>query len=83
MIKSNNDIRASALDRLSEVDRKQLKFDGSNNLDVLSNLQTLTGRARDDCIRKRWRLPRPGDNGKTIVLRDLFSKIVVWTGIFK
>ena len=83
MTRGNDDLWASALDKLSEVDRQQLEFDGCNNLDVLSGLQALTERAREDCIMKRWRLPRRSGNGETIVLRDLFSKIVVWVNIFK
>jgi len=71
---------ASALEKLSEADREKIVFEGQNQLDVLSQLQKLTDNAKDQCIKKRWRLTH---NGKTIVLRDLFSKITVWIDTFK
>lgn len=83
MTKSDSDLWASALARLNEVDRKYSKFDGQGSLGVLSDLQVLTEKARDQCIKKRWRFTRPGSTSETIVIRDLFSKIVVWIELFK
>ncbi len=77
MTKSNNGLWASALERLNDMDRQFSICDGHDNLDILSDLQVLTESARDQCIKKRWRFTRPGSNGEIIVIRDLFSKIVV------
>ena len=80
----SKDLWASALKTLTESDRQQLVFyDGQDELNVLSDLQILTERAKEQCIKKRWRLHMPGRNGETIVLRDIFTKMVVWIDMFK
>lgn len=81
-MKKSEDLWVSALERLGKEDRQQVAFDGQNRINVLSDLQSLTETARDECIEKRWRFRRP-DNGETIILRDLFSKIVSWINLFK
>ncbi|KAK4692274.1 hypothetical protein P7C71_g4894, partial [Lecanoromycetidae sp. Uapishka_2] len=77
-ISDNNNLWTLALSSLSEIDRQRVAFEAQNQLAVLSELQTLTEDSRDQCIKKRWRLKRPGGGGETIVIRDLFSKIVGW-----
>lgn len=78
----SRDLWAAALNALREEDRKLVAFDGQHKLDVLSDLGELVATARDTSINKRWRFHRPG-SGQTVVLRDLFSKIVVWIDRFK
>ena len=81
---SSKDLWASALSTLTERDRQQLRFhDGQDELSVLTDLQELTGRAKEQCIKKRWRFQKPGRNGETVVLRDIFTKMVVWIDVFK
>ena len=82
MMGKSKDFWASALERLSIVDRQQMAFDGKDNIELLQDLKCLTESARDQCIKKRWRFRR-SDSSETIVLRDLFSKIVVWVNLFK
>lgn len=82
MSSDSSDLWAAALNTLSEVDRKLVAFDGQQRLDVLSDLGQLVGSAKEDSINKRWRFHRPG-SGQTVILRDLFSKIVVWIERFK
>ena len=80
----SKDLWASALNTLTESDRQQLRFhDGQNELSVLTGLQELTERAEDQCVKRRWRFPKPGRNGETLVLRDIFGKIVHWVDAFK
>ena len=80
----SKDLWASALEHLTEIDRQQLNFcNGQNKLTILSDLQVLTESAKEQCIKKRWRFSRPGRNGETIVLRDIFTKMVVWIERFK
>jgi hypothetical protein len=81
-MKKSEDLWVSALERLGKADRQQVAFDGQNRISVLSDLQSLTETARDECVEKRWRFRRP-DNGETIILRDLFGKIVSWINLFK
>lgn len=84
MITSNKDLWASALEDLPKVDRQQLAFyDGQDRLDILSDLQVLTQTAKEQCIKRRWRFSKPGHNGETIVLRDIFNKMIVWIDMFK
>ncbi len=81
---SSKDLWASALEALPENDREQLAFyNDQDRLNILSDLQVLTENAKEQCIKKRWRFRRPGRNGETIVLRDLFNKMVVWINVFK
>ena len=78
----NNDLWEAALYTLSDEDRKLVAFDGQDRLDVLSGLVDLVASAKENSIKKRWRFHRPG-GGQTVILRDLFSKIVVWIDRFK
>ena len=77
---TTDNLWASAVGRLSEVDRAQITSDGQDQLESLSHLQKITTAAKDQCIKKRWRLPCR--NGESIILRDLFSKIFAWVDIF-
>jgi hypothetical protein len=81
-MKNGEDLWVSALDRLGKEHRQQFAFDRHDRINVLSDLQSLTETARDACIEKRWRFRRP-DNGETVILRDLFGKIVSWINLFK
>ena len=78
----SRDLWTAALTALKEEDRKLVAFDSQHKLDVLSDLGQLVAAARDTSIKKRWRFHRPG-SGQTVILRDLFSKIVVWIDRFK
>ena len=84
MITSSKDLWASALDTLTESDRQQLHFhDDQDELSVLTDLQELTEKAKDQCVKKRWRFQKPGRNGETLVLRDILAKMVHWLDAFK
>lgn len=84
MTTSSKDLWASALEKLPESHRQQLAFyDGQDRLEVLSDLHMLTESAKERCIKKRWRFSRPGRKGETVVLRDIFNKMVVWINMFK
>ena len=82
MSMDNKDLWTAALNTLSEEERKLVAFDGQHKLDVLSDLGQLVDNAKEHSIKKRWRFHRP-DGGQTVILRDLFSKIVVWMDRFK
>ena len=82
MDRDSSDLWAAALNELREEDRTLVAFDGQHELDVLSDLGQLVIKAKANSIEKRWRFHRPSD-GQTVILRDLFSKIVVWIDRFK
>ncbi len=85
MLTEGSDLWASALATLNVEDRQRIAFEGQDKLDVLTDLQTQSNAAKDESLENRWRFRRPGRGGKdeTVVLRDLFSKIVVWIDRFK
>ena len=85
MLEESSDLWAAALTRLSVEDRQCVAFEGQDRLDVLTDLRDLTDQAKISSIEKRWRFHRLGRGGgtETVVLRDLFSKIVVWIDRFK
>jgi hypothetical protein len=85
MLTEGSDLWASALATLNIEDRQRIAFEGQDKLDVLTDLQTQSNAAKDKSLENRWRFRRPGRGGKdeTVVLRDLFSKIVVWIDRFK
>jgi len=74
---------AAALSLLSPEDRQLVVFDGQYKLGVLTDLQRITEDAKTRSIEHRWHFRRPGRGVETVVLRDLFSKIVTWIDRFK
>src|ERR1700736_6491174 len=75
------DLWALAVTGLSEDIRSNINFSCPDKLNILSELQTLTEKSRQDCINKRWRYKRK--SGETIIFRDLFGNIVKWIDLFK
>ena len=71
----------AALETMSDADRQNINLDSPDKLKVLSDLQTLTLRAKEECIRKKWKYTR--SNGKTVALRDVFDKVLYWVEMFK
>ena len=66
---------------MSEDDQNNIDFDGSDKLDILSDLLQLTEESRQECTKKRWRYTRK--NGETVIFVDLFRKIFKWIDLFK
>ena len=82
MAGETKDLWASALGTLNVTDRALIAIESRDKLDVLADLLEAAENAKARSIEKRWRFRRPGQ-GQTVVLRDLFSKIVVWINRFK
>jgi hypothetical protein len=66
---------------MSKEDQKNIDFDGSDKLDILSSVLQVTEKSRQECIKKRWRYKRK--SGETVIFVDLFGKIVKWIDLFK
>lgn len=79
----SNDLWADALSLLSPEDRQLIVSDEQDKSGVLTDLQRITEDAKTRSIEHRWRFRRPGRGEETVVLRDLFSKIVTWIDRFK
>jgi hypothetical protein len=77
---SSNDLWALAAAELSEHDRHNINFSCEKRY-ILEELLVLAQGSEKKCIEKRWRYTRK--SGETVILRDLFSKIVKWIDIFK
>lgn len=79
------DLWSLARDRLDADDRQLLDHNGGtggNGLEIVRDLQSLTDQAKQDSIKKRWRVSLPGKAGKKIIIRDLLSKTTKWLNIF-
>lgn len=70
-----------AVAEMSDEDRKNIDFSGPDKLDILSDLHEITEKSREDCVKKRWRYTRK--SGESVILVDLFGKIVKWIDLFK
>ncbi|KAF8865087.1 hypothetical protein BDZ45DRAFT_580955, partial [Acephala macrosclerotiorum] len=71
-----------ALESLSENDKIQLSV--GSNLDYLRTLNDVLNIAVEKkqlCIKKAWKFKRR--DGKIVIVRDLFEKLVVWVQKFK
>jgi hypothetical protein len=77
----SNDFWALAVAKLSDEDKLSIDFSCPEKLKILSELQELTERSKEECINKRWRYTRK--SGETVIFRDLFGKVVKWIDIFK
>lgn len=80
-MRSSNELWDAALDLLSPEGRRLIVFDEKDKLGRLTDLQRITEDAKAKSIEHRWRFRRRG--GETVVLRDLFSKIVTWIDRFR
>ena len=66
---------------MSKEDQKNIDFDRSDKLDILSDLHQVTDKARQECIKRKWRYTRT--SGETVIFVDLFGKIFKWINLFK
>lgn len=66
---------------LSAEDRRHIDFSSPDRLKSLTELSRLTEKSREECIKKRWKYTRK--SGETVVLRDLFDKVMRWINVFK
>ena len=75
------DLWSRAVAELSEKEKQNIDFDRPDKLDVLSDLLALTERAKKDCVSKRWKYTRK--SGESVILMDLFAKVIKWIDLFK
>src|SRR2546423_14935295 len=72
----SNDIWASAAAQLSEEDRRNINFSYPDKRKVVESLAILAKTSKQRCMDKRWRYTRK--SGETVILRDLFEKVIKW-----
>lgn len=77
----SNDLWVRAAAQLDEQDRRTIDFSNPDKLKALADLQKLTTESKQRCIERRWKYTRK--SGETVILRDVFDKIVKWIDTFK
>lgn len=79
--KSVDDLWVLAAAQLNDEDRRNIDFGRPDKLKTLIDLHALTEKSKQECIKKRWKYTRK--SGETVILRDVFDKIIRWINIFK
>lgn len=69
-----------ALNTLGVELRNSLDLTKASRIDVLSKALKEAREKKQVCVQKCWTLKKP--NGKTIILRDVVEKIIVWVEKF-
>jgi len=77
----SNDLWSLAATHLTDEEKGAIDFGQPDKLKTLADLHELTEKSKQDCIRKRWKYSRK--SGETVILRDVFDKIIRWIDIFK
>ena len=77
----STDLWALAAAQLNDEDRRNIDFSRPDKLKPLADLHALTEKSKQECIKKRWKYTRK--SGETVILRDVFDKIIRWIDIFK
>ncbi|RAO68956.1 uncharacterized protein BHQ10_004968 [Talaromyces amestolkiae] len=78
--KSANDLWAEAVEQLNDSDKSAVNF-SHDKLTVLVKLQLLAEKSKDECIQRRWKYTRK--SGETVILRDVFEKMIAWIKTFE
>jgi hypothetical protein len=77
----STDLWALAAVQLNDEDRRNIDFSRRDKLQTLADLHALAERSKQECIKNRWKYTRK--SGETVILRDVFNKIIRWIDIFK
>lgn len=76
-----NDLWADAAQQLSSNEKRHINFSRPDKLNVLAELHADAEKLRQRSIASRWKYTRK--SGETVVIRDVFEKIVRWIDTFK
>jgi hypothetical protein len=77
---SSNDLWADAAAQLSSDDRLNINF-SSDKLNILVELHADAERSKQRSTKSRWKYTRK--SGETVIIRDVFEKIIRWVEMFK
>ncbi|KAF2463404.1 uncharacterized protein BDR25DRAFT_362944 [Lindgomyces ingoldianus] len=80
-IRFSNDLWACAAAQLSDDDKRNINFSRPDKLNIITELHAETERSKQKSIESRWKYTRK--SGETVIIRDVFEKIVRWIDIFK
>ncbi|KAF2235084.1 hypothetical protein EV356DRAFT_135445 [Viridothelium virens] len=76
-----NDFWARAAAQLSDDERRNINFSRPDKLNILAELHAEAEQARQRCVKSRWKYTRK--SGETVIIRDVFDKMVRWIDMFK
>jgi hypothetical protein len=79
--RSTEDRWGKAMQTLSDDEKRNIDFDGQDELSVLRSLLEAVENHKMICIQRRWKYTQ--GNGEVVVLRDLLEKIAAWVARFK
>lgn len=79
--KNVNDLWALAADQLYDDDKCNINFSCLDKLNILADLHAETERSRRKSVESRWKYTRK--SGETVIIRDIFKRIIWWIDIFK
>ena len=77
----SDDFWEKAKELLDPDDKATLDSTQSNKLDYLAEVLELANKSKATCIQKRIKYTRR--SGETVIIRDLFEKIIRWVDTFK
>jgi hypothetical protein len=81
LIFRSTELWALAAAQLNDEDRHNIDFSRPDKLESLVDLLALAENSKKECIKKMWKYTRK--SGETVILRDVFDKIIKWIDIFK
>lgn len=79
--KNINDLWALAADQLYDDDKRNINFSCPDKLNILADLHAETERSKRKAVESQWKYTRK--SGETVIIRDIFEKIIRWINIFK
>ena len=79
--RSSNDLWADAAAQLSNDDKLNINFSRPDKLNILAELLADAERFKQRSIESRWKYTRK--SGETVIIRDVFKKIVRWVEVFQ
>ncbi|OAL55020.1 hypothetical protein IQ07DRAFT_608823 [Pyrenochaeta sp. DS3sAY3a] len=78
---SIHDLWADAAAQLSDNDRKNINFSRDDKLNILAELLSSAEKCKQKFLDSRWKYTRK--SGETVIISDLFGKIVRWIDSFR
>ncbi|KAF2998841.1 hypothetical protein E8E13_002917 [Curvularia kusanoi] len=78
---SAGDLWADAVYQLPDEVKQYINFNQPDKLKILDELRKAAETSREESIKSRWKFTRK--SGETVIVRDLFEKIIRWIDTFK
>lgn len=78
---SSNSLWTKAINELPDEHKHGIDFTNSEKIDILRDLREKAENSRNHFMASRWKYTRK--SGETVIMRDLFEKLVRWIDMFK